>query len=69
MKVGAHPLVVAVALGLLNPMALAEEVARGRARGEPRAPCAGCPALPDDADDADALDADDLAAALEAMQR
>ena len=43
MKVGAHPLLVAVALGLLGPSALPSADDAGPARATPRtAPCDGC---------------------------
>ncbi len=52
MKLAAHPLVVAVALGLLPAHALAEEDAGERRRddslGTGPTPCAGCPEAGDD---------------------
>jgi hypothetical protein len=41
MKLGAHPLIVAAALGLLGPLALAEDEEEPCER-RPRTPCKGC---------------------------
>jgi len=63
MKVGAHPLLVAVALGLLGPNALAAESDRESERDGDRlsGPCAGCDcnagSCADDLADADPVDA------------
>lgn len=71
MKVGAHPLVVAVALGFLGPQALAEDTRRGERTcavdDEPApAPCAGCDC---GAADLDAADDALIADAFEALTR
>lgn len=41
MKLGAHPLIVAAAFGLLGPLALAEDEEE-QCEPQPRAPCKGC---------------------------
>lgn len=70
MKVGAHPLVVAAALGLLGPLALAEDDARrGDAAGTPRVPCAGCTCGAVDQAAEDCADEALLAEAFEALSR
>jgi hypothetical protein len=74
MKVAAHPLVVAVALGLLGPNALAEDddSRRSASRAARPAPCDGCTcgALDGDLVAGDCDDASDpMDAAVEAVWR
>ncbi len=85
MKLGAHPMVVAVAFGLLSPLALAEEVIGGERCSAPvRTACEGCTCgapegaggasesdawMDDWSDSSKLVDESSLDAAFEAMRR
>lgn len=73
MKIGAHPLVVAVALGFLNPAALASEPserdAEARCDDDLKGPCEGCTCDAAVADEVDPLDVGAMEDAWMSMAR